>query len=228
MSEAESPRFYGRRSGKKLRSQAQARIDDMLPRLTIPVPEHGRTVDIQSLFSQPVQELWLEIGFGGGEHLAAQSRLYPHIGHIGSEVFVNGIASLMKHLEADQVDHIRVFPEDVRMLFPALPDGCLARVFLLFPDPWPKKRHAERRFVGPDNLNILARLMRVGGELRVASDDPIYVKWALMHLNDHPAFAPVQITQDRDQLPSDWPVTRYEAKLLAGHPPTFMRFVRIG
>ena len=226
MSEADTPRFYGRRSGKRLRSQAQARMVDMLPRLTIPVPEQGRAVDIATLFTRPVQEVWLEIGFGGGEHLAAQSRLYPQIGHMGSEVFVNGIASLMKHLETDQLDHIRVFAEDVRLLFPALPDGCLSRVFLLFPDPWPKTRHAGRRFVGPDNLNALARLMKAGGELRVASDDPIYVKWALAHLHEHPAFTALQVTQNRAELPADWPVTRYEAKLLAGHPPTFMRFMR--
>ena len=227
MTEAEAPRFYGRRSGKRLRSLAQTRLDEMLPRLAIPQPEQGQTVVPAALFSQPVTAIWLEIGFGGGEHLAQQAKMYPQIGHIGSEVFRNGIASLMGHLTADDMGCVRVFAEDVRRLFPALPDGCLNRVFLLFPDPWPKSRHANRRFVGPDNLDALARLMAPGAELRVASDDPIYQAWARVHLDQHPAFRPEQITQIRAELPPDWPVTRYEAKLLAGHPPTFFRYVRI-
>ena len=115
----------------------------------------------------------------------------------------------------------------MRRLFPALPDACLDRVFLLFPDPWPKARHADRRFVGPDNLDALARLMKSGAELRVASDDPIYAAWAERHLEEHPAFRRLQITQDRGQIPPDWPVTRYESKVLAGHPPTFFRFARV-
>ena len=227
MNEAEGPRFYGRRSGKRLRSLALARLNDMLPRLAIPVPEQGRALVPCDIFGRPVDAVWLEIGFGGGEHLAAQAKLYPHIGLIGCEVFRNGISSLMGHLTEEDLDTVRVFAEDARRLFPALPDGCLQRVFLLFPDPWPKTRHADRRFVGPDNLNSLARLLCSGGELRVASDDPIYVSWAKRHLEQHPAFRQLQITQDRQQLPPDWPVTRYEAKLLAGHPPTFFRFERV-
>ncbi len=227
MDEAESPRFYGRRSGKRLRPLALARLNELLPRLAIPQLKNGEKLDVAALFGRSVSGVWLEIGFGGGEHLAAQARLYPEIGHIGSEVFRNGLASLMGHLGDEDLDVVRVFPEDVRRLFPCLPDACLNRVFLLFPDPWPKSRHAERRFVGPDNLDYLARLMRAGAELRVASDDPIYAAWADRHLNAHPAFRKVQITQDRSELPPDWPVTRYEAKLLAGHPPTFFRFERI-
>ena len=225
--EAASPRFYGRRSGKRLRTLALARLNEMLPRLAIPQPEQGRTVVPAALFGRPVQQVWLEIGFGGGEHLAAQAQLYPQVGHIGCEVFRNGISSLMGHLSDADLDVVRVFAEDARRLFPALPDGCLQRVFLLFPDPWPKTRHADRRFVGPDNLDALARLMSPGAELRVASDDPIYAAWAEKHLEVHPDFVRLQVTQTRSDLPPDWPVTRYEAKLLAGHPPTFFRYARL-
>ena len=226
MVEADNPRFYGRRSGKRLRTNAQARLDEILPRLAIAVPEPGQTVVPSQLFERPVQAIWLEIGFGGGEHLAGQAKLYPHIGHIGCEVFRNGISSLLGHLSEEDLACVRVFAEDARRLFPALPDGCLQRVFLLFPDPWPKSRHAERRFVGPDNLESLARLMAPLAELRVASDDPIYVAWAKRHLESHPAFTKIQVTENRAELPPDWPVTRYEAKLLAGHPPTFFRYQR--
>jgi tRNA (guanine-N7-)-methyltransferase len=226
MSETDLPRFYGRRSGKKLRPNALARLDELLPRLTVDLPESGQLIDPVSLFDKPVSEVWLEIGFGGGEHLAAQALLYPNVGLIGGEVFRNGIASLMAHLTEQTQQTVRVFPEDIRRLFPALPNGCLSKVFLLFPDPWPKSRHADRRFVGPENLDSLARLMGSGGELRVASDDPIYARWAEKHLEAHPSFSRVQVTQNRNELPGDWPVTRYESKLLAGHPPTFFRYVR--
>ena len=220
------PRFYGRRKGKTLRPRAKGLMDDMLPRLAVVPPPQGGGLDPRSLFPSPVSDVWLEIGFGGGEHLAAQAALHPDVGLIGCEVFHNGIASLLSHVVAGDLSSIRIFPEDVRRLFPALPDGCIGRVFLLFPDPWPKARHAERRFVGPENLTELARLMAPGAELRVASDDPIYAAWAAKHLEEHPAFRSVQVTQDRSMLPEDWPVTRYEAKLLANHPPTFFRYVR--
>ena len=226
MSESELPRFYGRRSGKKLRPNALARLDELLPRLTVTLPEPGQLIESNTLFDKPVSEVWLEIGFGGGEHLAAQASLYPDVGLIGGEVFRNGIASLMAHLTEQTQQTVRVFPEDIRRLFPALPNACLSKVFLLFPDPWPKSRHADRRFVGPENLDSLARLMRPGGELRVASDDPIYARWAEKHLEAHSAFNKVQVTQNRTELPADWPVTRYESKLLAGHPPTFFRYAR--
>ena len=226
MPDSGPPRFYGRRSGKKLRPKAQERLDELLPTLTVDLPRPEHTVDPASLFGRPVDRVWLEIGFGGGEHLAAQAEIYPEVGMIGAEVFRNGIASLLGHLSERARQTVRIFPDDVRRLFPALPDCCLERVFLLFPDPWPKSRHAERRFVGPGNLDDLARLMPSGAELRVASDDPVYARWAEHHLDRHPAFARVQVTQNRADLPTDWPVTRYESKLLAGHPPTFFRYVR--
>ncbi|MDA8230820.1 MAG: tRNA (guanine(46)-N(7))-methyltransferase TrmB [Magnetospirillum sp.] len=199
---------------------------ELLPRLAIAVPGADEVVVPASLFPRAVSEVWLEIGFGGGEHVAEQVRRHPDVGIIGCEVFLNGVASLLGHLNASGIDTVRIFPEDARLLLPALPEASLGRVFVLFPDPWPKKRHAERRFIGPANLAALARVMADGAELRVASDDPVYVEWALGHLGDHPAFTARQITQERAALPDDWPPTRYERKLLAGYPPTFMRFCR--
>lgn len=220
------PRFYGRRSGKRLRRTAQGLMDTLLPRLAIAVPGPGTRLSPPDLFPHPVRSVWLEVGFGGGEHLAAQAALYPDIGLIGCEPFRNGIASLCGHLAERPADNVRIFPEDVRLLLPAFPEASLGRVFVLFPDPWPKKRHAERRFVGRDNLDALARVLEDGGELRVASDDPIYQDWAAAQLRAHPDFEEVQITAERDQVPADWPKTRYEEKCLAENPPVFFRFRR--
>lgn len=221
------PRFYGRRSGKRLRRAALDLLDVLLPRLGISVPRPGQSLDPADLFPRPVEQVWLEVGFGGGEHVAAQARLHPEAGIIGCEPFRNGVASLLAHLHRDPaIDNVRVFAEDVRQLFPALPEGCLGRVFVLFPDPWPKKRHAARRFIGAENLDSLARLMADGAELRVASDDPVYQDWAAEQLKAHPAFEEAQVTTDRALLPADWPATRYEQKCLAENAPVFFRFRR--
>lgn len=223
------PRFYGRRRGKRLRRTALGLMETLLPRLAIAMPGPGAPLpsDLRTLFPRPVETVWLEIGFGGGEHVVAQARLHPEAGIIGCEPFRNGVASLLGHLAADAaIDNVRVFPEDARLLLPALPEAAVGRVFVLFPDPWPKKRHAGRRFIGPDNLDALARVLADGGELRVASDDPVYQEWAASHLRAHPALTEIQVTTDRAALPPDWPVTRYEAKCLADNPPLFFRFAR--
>ncbi|MDO8606956.1 MAG: tRNA (guanine(46)-N(7))-methyltransferase TrmB [Phaeospirillum sp.] len=220
------PRFHGRRSGKALRRNALDLIDTLLPRLAIAVPEPGACLNPLALFPHAAREVWLEVGFGGGEHIASLAEAHPDIGLIGGEVFRNGIASLLGHIQARALGNIRIFPEDVRLLLPALPDASLSRVFVLFPDPWPKTRHAERRFICPDNLDAIARILRDDGELRVASDDPIYVEWAARHLDSHPAFTKVLATVQRDTLPEDWPATRYEQKCLAGRAPTFFLYRR--
>jgi tRNA (guanine-N7-)-methyltransferase len=222
------PRFFGRRSGKALRRTALGLIETLLPRLAITPPTAGERLDVAALFPHPVGDVWLEVGFGGGEHLADLAQARPDVGLIGAEVFKNGIASLLGHVQARGLVNVRLFPEDVRLLLPALPEGGLGRVFVLFPDPWPKARHAERRFIGPETLSELARLMRPGAELRVASDDPVYVAWAERHLAEHAAFEPVIVTTERDRLPADWPPTRYEQKCITGRAPTFFLYRRRG
>lgn len=214
------PVFYGRRRGKRLRQRGQDLLDTLLPRLAVARPEPGEHLDPRSLFDTPLRAVWLEIGFGGGEHLAAQAGTHPDVGILGCEVFVNGVVSLLNHVDLRALRTVRVFADDVRHLFPALPDGCFERVFVLFPDPWPKKRHADRRFIGPDNLPILARLLIDGGELRVASDDPTYIDWALTHLRASPDF---DLTVSAGHRPDGWPPTRYEAKAIkAGRECVYM------
>lgn len=225
--DGDRPRFFGRRSGKALRRTALGLIDGLLPRLAIAIPGRDERIDPVTLFPDPVDDVWLEVGFGGGEHLAALAEAHRDIGMIGCEVFRNGIASLLGHVQARELDNVRVFPDDARLLLPALPEAALGRVFVLFPDPWPKSRHSGRRFINPDNLDQIARALADEGELRVASDDPIYVAWATHQLDAHPAFRREQLTTRRDTLPPDWPATRYEVKCLAGREPTFFRYRRI-
>jgi tRNA (guanine-N7-)-methyltransferase len=176
----------------------------------------------------PAAPLWLEIGFGAGEHLAWQAAAHPEVLLVGCEVYRNGIAALLTQIETRALSNIRLWPEDARDLIDRLPDRSVARVFLLFPDPWPKLRHAERRFIGPANLAGLARVMIPGGELRVATDDPTYLAWTLEHLPAHPDFRwQAGAEADRGQRPADWPATRYEQKALReGRPPAYLRFER--
>jgi tRNA (guanine-N7-)-methyltransferase len=220
-------RFYGRRKGRPLRKGQQHLIDTLLPQLAIALPASGK-LDPRSLFPGKTGRIWLEIGFGGGEHLAEQARAHPDVGLIGCEVFLNGIATLLAQVFALGLGNVRIHPEDARDLLDALPDACLDRVFLLFPDPWPKRRHADRRFIQRNNLDLLARLMKPGAEFRVASDDPVYIGWALAHLARHPAFVwTAQGPGDWRARPADWPGTRYESKALReGRRPVFLRFTR--
>jgi tRNA (guanine-N7-)-methyltransferase len=224
----EDRRFYGRRKGRPLRKGQQQLVDTLLPRVAIALPASGK-LDPRALFPHGLDRIWLEIGFGGGEHLAEQARANPDAGLIGCEVFLNGIATLLAQVSSLGLRNVRVYPEDARDLLDALPDASLDRVFLLFPDPWPKRRHADRRFVQPANLDQLARLMKPGAEFRVASDDPIYIGWTLAHLIRHPAFRwTAQGPQDWRARPADWPGTRYESKALReGRRPVFLRFIRL-
>jgi tRNA (guanine-N7-)-methyltransferase len=203
-------------------------MEELLPRLTVSLPAGGERLDVGALFAHGPAQLWLEIGFGGGEHLAAQALRHPEIGLIGCEVFVNGIATFLAQAERERIGNVRLWPEDARLLLDALPDASLDRVFLLFPDPWPKRRHAGRRFIGPENLGRLARVLKPGGELRVASDDPGYVAWTLRHLRASPQFRWLAArADDWRRPPEDWVPTRYQAKATAeARPTTFLRFVR--
>ena len=221
-------RFYGRRKGKPLKAGRQGLLETLLPTLKIAAPAPGETLDPCGLFAARPASVWLEIGFGGGEHLAAQAHAHPDIGFIGSEVFLNGVAGVLKHIDTNGVRNVRIFNDDVRRLLPHLPDASLGRIFLLFPDPWPKARHAKRRFISTAMLDELARLLVDGGELRVASDHPVYVRWCLQHAPIHPDFVwPVTGPDDWQARPSDGFPTRYEQKAIeAGRPPVYLRFVR--
>jgi tRNA (guanine-N7-)-methyltransferase len=220
-------RFFGRRRGKKLRVTGQNLVDELLPKLAIPLPEDGSgRLDPASLFPEPKDEYWLEVGFGGGEHAAWQAERNPGIGLIGAEVFLNGIASLLGHIERGGLSNIRIYPEDVRPFLARLEEGTLSRVFVLFPDPWPKSRHADRRFINDPNLDLLAPLMKPGAILRIASDDPTYQAHAREVMAARADFEEVT-GADPTHRPDDWPETRYNAKALReGRVPIFLSYRR--
>ena len=223
-------RVYGRRLGYRLRPGRRALLEQALPALRIDLPEDPQAhIDPMGLFATPLGDLWLEIGFGAGEHLAYQVRANPAISAIGCEPFVQGVASLLRRLETDgTAERVRIFPDDARLLVDRLPDACIGRLFVLFPDPWPKKRHHKRRLIDAETLSGLARILKDGAEFRWASDDRDYVEWTLERVAGNQAFA----LTDRDSgdwlsRPADWPETRYEQKArAAGRAPVFLRFVR--
>lgn len=221
-----APRLYGRRLGRPLRVRKTALIETLLPKLAIALPPQ-KTADPAAWFATPPQALWLEVGFGGGEHLAAQAALHPTTGMIGCEPFRNGVASLLDLIDRQKLTNIRIWPEDARPLLAALPPGCLERVYVLFADPWPKKRHAERRFVQPDNLRQLARVLQPSGLLRLATDDPTLQAWTTEQLQAAPDFTPETGNGISASRPDDWVITRYEEKALqAGRQPLYYCFRR--
>lgn len=215
--------LYGRRKGPKLRPHRAALLETLLLKLALRI-ENGR--DPRSYFSAPVSVAWLEIGFGAGEHLVALARMHSDVGLIGAEPFVNGVAKLLSKLAPSDENNIRIHMGDARDIVEALPDACLGRVMILFPDPWPKTRHRKRRFIQMESLDALARVMKKGVELRFASDDPGYIAWALERLSAHSAFMwTAKRAEDWRKRPADWPQTRYEAKALRG-VPCYLTFVR--
>ena len=214
--------LFGRRKGRPLRVRKARLMEEFLPRLLIKREESGRPV-LQDIVQKPPQ-LWLEIGFGGGEHLAAQAQAHPTISFIGCEPFVNGVASLLDHLEREAISNVQVWNDDARLILDALPDASLDKCFVLFADPWPKKRHAERRFIGSENLTRLARVLKRGSILRLASDHPQLVAWMRECLEGHRDFTCIY---DKVDPPSDWIQTRYQEKAIkANRTPVFMDYRR--
>ena len=193
----------------------------------IALPEAG-ALDPRAVFPTATDTVWLEIGFGAGEHLAEQAEHHPTIGFIGCEVFEDGIVRLLGEIERRGLANVRLFIDDARLLVAALPPASLRRVFILFPDPWPKRRHHKRRLVAPAMLELLASAMADGAELRLATDDRDYLAWMLEHTVAHPDFVWLaRRPPDWRERPEDWPSTRYEAKArAAGREPVFLRFMR--
>lgn len=221
-------RWYGRRRGHKLRKGRRELLDVLLPRFRIAPPADGGMIDPAAAFPVPPRDLWLEVGFGAGEHLAAQAEAHPDVGFIGCEPFINGVANLMALIREAGLENVRIFDDDARRLLPALPDGCFGRAFVLFSDPWPKKRHQRRRFTGPENLDQLARLLKDGAELWFASDHMEFAAWTLEQATRHPDFEWMARTpRDWRVPPPDWARTRYEAKALEqGRSCAYLRFRR--
>jgi tRNA (guanine-N7-)-methyltransferase len=255
--------LYGRRKGPKLSAHQDQLLETLLPKLRLNL-QSG--LDPRKYFSGgEISDVWLEIGFGAGEHLLWQAEHHPDVGLIGAEPYISGIAKLLSRISLSPIggegegegvstqfgsskqastpphpvatlslppplphrgggENIRIYDNDARDILEALPDACLGRVFILFPDPWPKSRHHKRRFIQTNTLDALARAMKSGAELRFASDDADYAAWTLERVIAHPAFEwTATCAMDWKTRASDWPQTRYETKALHG-PPAYFAF----
>lgn len=219
--------FYGRTHGKTLRPGQKAALEHDLGPLTLRRVSHEensgrRPLDLAALFGD--RPVWLEIGFGGGEHLVHMAARYPEVAIIGAEPFVNGVAMLLGKIRTAGVTNIALYPGDVRDLFDVLPGGGIAKAFLNYPDPWPKARHHRRRFVTPGYLGPLHRALAPGAELRVATDIPDYVRQTLEQV---PAAGFERVDHPMDRAWEDWLSTRYEQKALReGRVPHYLTFRR--
>jgi tRNA (guanine-N7-)-methyltransferase len=219
-------RLYGRSSGHKLRAGQQQLIDGLLPR--VEVPADGE-VTAQRLFGDG-RPLHFEIGFGGGEHLAYRADLLPDHGFVGCEPFLNGIATALAHIRDKRLANVRLWRGDALEVLRRVPESALAFVYLLHPDPWPKARHAKRRMVNDGPVDLIASKIKPGGELRIATDHPAYLLWALMVMQRHGRQFEWLAEKPADFLdrPSGWPATRYEAKALReGRRAYYLRYRRL-
>jgi tRNA (guanine-N7-)-methyltransferase len=223
-----SEAFFGRRHGKAIRPAQAVALESGLARyrvdLAVPPP-----ADLRALFSAEVSAVRLEIGFGGGEHLLHEARMHPQAGFIGVEPFVNGMAKAMAALARAPLDNLRVHDDDATRLLDWLPPASLDGIDLFYPDPWPKKKHWKRRFVGPANLERFARVLKPGARFRFASDIGSYVNWTLLACRRHGAFAwQAEAASDWNDPYPGWPGTRYEAKALReGRRPAYLAFARL-
>lgn len=226
MSDTTAPiRSFGRIKARQLKPNQERLLAELLPKIALPSPAAG-TIDPRALFPEAVK-LGLEIGFGGGEHLVAEATLHPDWGFLGAEPFLNGVGACLRLIDEAGIGNIRLHQGDARELLGALPDAALDRADILFPDPWPKKRHWKRRLIQLDFLDALARVLRPGAEVRFATDWADYAAWTLERFVLHPAFdwTAERATDWRQAWPDHAP-TRYELKRLGDCAPVFFRFVR--
>lgn len=219
-------RSFGRRRGRKPSPRQECLLRDFLPRVRIEIAE--TPFRPEGIFSPPAQSVWLEIGFGGGEHLLWQAARHPAIGFIGCEPFQDGVVKVLSAIADEARANIRLYPEDARGLLRALAPQCIDRAFVLFPDPWPKQRHVKRRLLSEETLDLLARVLKVGAELRVATDIGDYARTLLLAVRHQGDFVwTAREPQDWRTRPHDWPPTRYEAKALReSRRPYYLRFQR--
>jgi tRNA (guanine-N7-)-methyltransferase len=201
-------RLYGRAKGHKLRAGQEELLADLLPRVAVP----EGPIDARVLFGDD-RPLEFEIGFGAGEHLAAQAEAWPEHGFIGCEPFLNGVVGALAKIDDRELGNVRVHMGDALDVLERLPDGSLERLYLLHPDPWPKARHAKRRMVNDGPLDLIAAKLQPGGELRLGTDDPTYCRWAMMVMTQRRDFDWLaESAKDFLTRPGGWPETRYEAK----------------
>ncbi|ESX28646.1 tRNA (guanosine(46)-N(7))-methyltransferase TrmB [Mesorhizobium sp. M0761] len=219
--------FFGRRHGKTIRPQQAAALESGLGAYGLDLSVQA-PAELRALFSADVSTVRLEIGFGGGEHLLHRATEAPATGFIGVEPFVNGMAKLMMAVREKPLANLRVYDDDATRLLDWLPQASLDGIDLLYPDPWPKKKHWKRRFVSPLNLDRFARVLKPGGKFRFASDIDTYVNWTLLHCRAHGGLLwQVQDGADWHRPYEGWPGTRYEAKAIReGRRPAYLTFIR--
>ncbi|ESZ57984.1 tRNA (guanosine(46)-N(7))-methyltransferase TrmB [Mesorhizobium sp. L103C131B0] len=219
--------FFGRRHGKTIRPQQAAALESGLGAYGLDLSVQA-PAELRALFSADVSTVRLEIGFGGGEHLLHRATEAPATGFIGAEPFVNGMAKLMMAVREKPLANLRVHDDDATRLLDWLPQASLDGIDLLYPDPWPKKKHWKRRFVSPLNLDRFARVLKPGGSFRFASDIDTYVNWTLLHCRAHGGLLwQVQDGADWHRPYEGWPGTRYEAKAIReGRRPAYLTFIR--
>lgn len=235
------PKFYGRRKGRTVRKAKMFLLDNLLPQMKVSV---ATDFDRDKLFATKKKEICLEIGFGDGQHIYGQAKNNPDVGYVGVEVFKNGIANLLSlisgikegdnlpsdvNLKECDVQNIRVFDDDVRLLFSQMPDNFFDKVYLLFPDPWPKKKHTDRRFVNVQNLKEIHRVLKKGGLFRIATDHPIYKRHVLRTMHNDKRFVwNAKTSDDWRREPKDWVRTKYQAKAIReGRRPVWFDYLSV-
>ncbi len=220
--------IWGRRQSRPLKESQRQVLADLWPKVSLELPEQSM-INPLDLFTPPLTDLWVEIGFGGGEHLAAQATLHPQIGFVGCEPFVNGVASLMVQIQEQSLKNIRIVKDDARLLLARLPDQSVGRIFVLFPDPWPKKRHNKRRIIQDESVTVFARILKQEGLLQMATDDADYAEWMQSIMVQHDEFE--LVLEGRASIydrPQDWPATRYEQKGIAqGRAPVYLVYKKV-
>ena len=229
-------RSFGRVNGRKLRDTQQYLVDNLLPKLEIRFQVSGirnqeigidEAVLAPDLFAKKA-ETWIEVGFGYGEHLVGMAQKYPDVNFIGCEPFINGVATLLKQIDDEKVENIRILHGDARLLIDKLPEGSIDRIFILFPDPWPKTKHQKKRFINTESLNNIARIIKTNGRLDIATDHVDYGNWIAQHLSSIENFIPNK-ELGIDTKPDDWVETRYQLKARAeGREARFFNYVKIG
>ncbi len=217
-------RLYGRGKGHKLRAGQQALLEGLMPQVEVP----AGALTSPLLFGDD-RPLHFEIGFGAGEHLAAQAAAHPTHGLIGCEPFLNGMVGALQHIRDEGLANVRLHMGDALDALRRLPDASLTRLYLLHPDPWPKARHAKRRMMNPGPLDLIASKLKPGGEFRFGTDHPIYIRWAMMQMNKRRDFDwQISDAGDFQTRPDDWPETRYErkARTVYGHEVWYFKYLR--
>ncbi len=221
-------RTYGRRKSKPLSARKERLFRELLPTLRLDL-KTAAPKDLRALFPMAVREVWLEIGFGAGEHLTWQAEQHKDVGFIGCEPFINGVGTLLGAIEDRGIQNIRVHDGDAREVLDWLPAGSISRLFVLFPDPWPKKKQQKRRLVSPETVAAFGHVLTPGGELRFASDDSAYAALTLFTVGRSGVFAwRAERADDWRTRPADWPETRYERKALSeGRKPVYLSWRRL-